>query len=73
MAEGSGQGSQWGDFWKVGGVSFTVAILIGAGAAGGVALDRKLGTKPVFSLLLLVAGLVAGGWYAYRALTEMLK
>lgn len=61
------------DFWRVAGVSFSVAILAGAGAVGGVVLDRRLGTKPLFSLLLLFLGLAAGAWYAYRALKEMLK
>lgn len=63
----------WRDFWRVAGVSFTVAVLVGIGAVGGVALDRRLGTKPLFSLLLLFVGLAAGVWYAYRALKEMLK
>ena len=67
------QGQDWGVFWRVGGIAFSVAILMGAGAAGGVALDRRLGTKPVFSLVLLFLGLAAGAWYAYKALMEMLK
>ncbi|MHC4712495.1 MAG: AtpZ/AtpI family protein [Planctomycetota bacterium] len=77
MAENGGNppdwGRQWSDFWRVAGVSFTVALLAGAGAVGGVALDRRLGTKPAFSLILLFLGLAAGAWYAYKALTEMLK
>lgn len=65
--------NQWGDFWRVAGIAFTVVILMGAGAAGGVALDRRIGTKPLFSIMLLLVGLFAGGWYAYKALMEMLK
>ena len=71
--EGPSGMSAWRDFWRVAGVSFMVAILVGAGAAGGVAVDRRLGTKPLFSLALLFFGLAAGAWYAYRALGEMLK
>ncbi len=67
------RGQDWAVFWRVGGIAFTVAILMGVGAAGGVALDRRLGTKPVFSLVLLFCGLAAGAWYAYKALMEMLK
>ena len=77
MADNSGNppewGRQWSDFWRLAGVSFTVALLAGAGAAGGMMLDRRLGTKPVFSLGLLLLGLAAGAWYAYKALMEMLK
>jgi F0F1-type ATP synthase assembly protein I len=73
MVDKPPRGADWGEFWKVGGISFTVAILIGAGAAGGVVLDRKFGTKPIFSLILLFVGLVTGGYYAYKSLMEMLK
>lgn len=70
---GPGWGQEWSAFWRVAGIAFTVVILMGAGAAAGVAIDRRLGTKPAFSVFLLLLGLVAGGWYAYRAFMEMLK
>ncbi len=65
--------SAWRDFWRVAGVSLSVVVLAGGGAAGGVAIDRRLGTAPLFSLLLLLAGLAVGAWYAYKVFVEMVK
>lgn len=71
--QGPRWGSQWSVFGRVTGIAFSVVILLGAGTAGGVFLDRKLGTKPLFSLVMLFLCLAGGAWYAYRSLMEMLK
>jgi len=46
--------------------------LVGAilgGALLGLGLDRWLGTKPLFMLILLVLGFASGLWRAYRSST----
>ena len=55
------------------GIGFGVVFAIGGSTVLGVMLDRKLATKPIFSLVFLFAGLAIGAWYAYKSLMEMIK
>jgi ATP synthase protein I len=48
------------------GMGFTIAVPIAAGAIAGNYLDGLLHTKPLFILLGLLLGLVAGVYGAYR-------
>jgi ATP synthase protein I len=50
------------------GLGFTLLAIIGVLSAGGYFVDRLLGTLPLFLLVGLVMGFVAGLYYIYRAL-----
>ena len=53
------------------GISFVLAIVIGAGA--GVLLDRWLGTSPWLFFLFFLFGLIAGVLNVYRTAGKFLK
>ena len=53
------------------GISFVLAIVIGAGA--GYYLDRLLGTSPWLFFLFFIFGLVAGILNVYRTAGKFLK
>ena len=50
------------------GLGFTLLAIIGVLSAAGYFVDRLLGTLPLFLLVGLVMGFVAGLYYIYRAL-----
>ncbi|MBI2916390.1 MAG: AtpZ/AtpI family protein [Chloroflexi bacterium] len=50
------------------GVGWYIALCIVLGALGGVWLDRRLGTMPLFSLLGVLGGIVLGFYGLYRML-----
>lgn len=50
------------------GLGFALLAIIGALSVGGFFVDRLLGTLPLFLLVGLVMGFVAGLYYVYRAL-----
>ena len=52
-------------------LGFTLIAIIGALTAAGFFMDRLLGTMPLFLLLGLVGGFVAGLFYVYRALKRL--
>lgn len=54
------------------GMGFTIAIPIVAGAIGGHYLDGLTHTEPLFLLLGLLLGLIAGMYGAYRLLKQFL-
>jgi len=49
-------------------LGFTLLAIIGVLSAGGYFVDRLLGTLPLFLLVGLVMGFVAGLYYIYQAL-----
>jgi ATP synthase protein I len=53
------------------GLGFTLLAIIGVLSAGGYFVDRLLGTLPLFLLVGLVMGFVAGLYYIYRALKRL--
>ena len=55
------------------GVGWYVAICIVGGVWGGVWLDEKLGTSPLFLLIGLVLGLVIAGAGVYRMLAALVS
>lgn len=52
-------------------LGFTLIVIIGGLTAAGFFLDRWLGTLPLFLLVGLVLGFVAGLFYIYRALESL--
>ena len=55
------------------GVGWYVAICIVGGVWGGVWLDEKLGTSPLFLLIGLMLGLVIAGAGVYRLLAALVS
>ena len=55
------------------GVGWYVAICIVGGVWGGVLLDEKLGTSPLFLLIGLMLGLVIAGAGVYRLLAALVS
>jgi ATP synthase protein I len=53
-------------------MGFTIAIPIVAGAVGGHFLDGLTHTEPLFLLLGLLLGLIAGMYGAYRLLKQFI-
>lgn len=53
------------------GISFVLAIVIGAGA--GLLLDRWLGTTKVFFFVFFIFGVIAGVINVYRTAGKFLK
>ena len=53
------------------GLGFTLIAIIGALSAAGFFMDRLLGTLPLFLLVGLVMGFVAGLYYVYQALKRL--
>jgi ATP synthase protein I len=52
-------------------LGFTLLAIIGGLTAVGLLVDRWLGTLPLFLLVGLVFGFVAGLFYVYRALKSL--
>ncbi len=50
-------------------VGLTMVLSILAGLFLGQWLDGSLGTKPVFTLILIFIGMIAGAWGVYRQLS----
>ena len=55
------------------GLGFSLAFWIAGGAYGGHWLDGKFDTAPLFTLILLVLGMMIGFYDAYRRLREIAK
>lgn len=66
------QPSIWETMGVLSGMGFTIAIPIVAGAFGGHLLDGLTHTGPLFLLLGLLLGLIAGMFGAYRLLKEFI-
>ena len=59
--------------FKLLGSSLYIGVVIFLGVAGGLWLDRKLGTQPIFVLIGLTLGLVVAFWGFYRMLVPIIK
>ncbi len=57
----------------VAGFGFTLVGTTLIGLALGLYLDSRYGTSPRYSLLLLVAGILMGGYNGYKMLEPILK
>ncbi len=64
--------SVWGSLGALGGLGFTIAIPPALGAIAGSYLDGLLNTRPLFLLLGLLLGLIAGIYGAYRLFSRIL-
>ena len=55
------------------GIGWYVALCITLGIVGGVWLDSKFGTSPIFTLAGLFLGLLVAFWGAYRMLMDVIS
>jgi F0F1-type ATP synthase assembly protein I len=55
------------------GVGFFIIACILGGTLGGLWVDNRINTKPVFVLLGLVLGLVVAFWGVYQMLVPLIK
>ena len=58
------------DFWarvgRLSGLGLTLAAVIVIGLFSGIYLDKKFGTAPIFTLVLLLAGIAGGFIYIFK-------
>jgi len=64
---------RWGPAIRVLGAGFYIVACILGGILGGLWLDKKLNTEPIFLLVGLVLGLVVASWGVYQMLIPMLN
>jgi ATP synthase protein I len=64
---------RWGPAIRVLGVGFYIVACILGGILGGLWLDQKFNTEPIFLLAGLVLGLVVASWGVYQMLIPMMK
>jgi len=55
----------WQQFGFLGSVGFTLVLATFAGLALGLVLDRLTGLKPLFTVALLLFGIISGFLYLY--------
>ncbi len=60
-----------GNYARFVGLGFTLILIFGLPTVVGFFLDRLAGTLPLFLLIGLAAGFVAGMFYVYRALQNL--
>ena len=58
---------------KLIGSAFYIGLCILLGVIGGVWLDKKLETQPIFVIIGLVLGLVFAAWGFYEMLIPLIK
>ena len=56
----------WAAAGRLSGLGLTLAAVIVIGLFIGINLDKKFGTAPIFTLILLVAGIVGGFIYIFN-------
>jgi ATP synthase protein I len=59
--------------FKILGASFYIGVSIFLGVAGGLWVDHKLNTQPIFILIGLILGLVVAFWGFYRMIIPIIK
>ncbi len=52
-------------------IGLTIVIAVGAGAYVGSLLDRWLGTRAVFTIILLVLGAAGGMWSVLQMVNQL--
>jgi ATP synthase protein I len=63
----------WGPAARFLGVGFYIAFCIVAGILGGLWIDGRFHTGPIFLLIGLVLGLVSAFWGLYQMLLPMIN
>ena len=63
----------WGQFLRLSGLGWYVAACIVLGVAGGLGLDKLVGTSPLFMLLGTVLGTISAFWGLYKLVQPILN
>jgi hypothetical protein len=63
----------WGPVIRLIGVGFYIGFCIAGGTFGGLWLDGRFATQPVFTLIGLILGLVLASWGVYQMLLPFLN
>jgi ATP synthase protein I len=65
--------AKWVVALRLTGVGFFISICILGGALGGLWLDEKLATKPIFMIIGLLAGLGVAGYGVYQMIRPLIS
>ena len=65
--------SRWVVAMRLVGVGWFVGISILLGVLGGLWLDNKFGTKPLFVIVGLILGLIVAGYGVYQMLLPLIR
>ena len=63
----------WGLVLRLSGLGWYVAACIVLGVAGGLGLDKLVGTSPLFMLLGTVLGTISAFWGLYKLVQPVLN
>jgi ATP synthase protein I len=63
----------WGPVIRLAGVGFFICLCLFGGVFGGLWLDGRFDTQPIFTLVGLVFGLVLAFWGVYQMLLPLLN
>jgi len=63
----------WGPALRLLGVGFFIGFLIIGGTLGGLWLDGRFETRPIFTLIGLFTGLMLAFWGVFQMLLPLLK
>jgi len=61
------------NIWDAATLGIYIAVSISIGILGGIWLDKKIGTSPLFMLVGFAAGLTAAGLEVWRIVKKTLK
>ena len=64
---------KWGPAARLIGVGFYIGICIVGGVMGGLWLDNKFDTRPIFVLIGLILGLILAFWGTYQMLLPLIR
>jgi ATP synthase protein I len=64
---------KWGPAVRLIGIGFYISACIVGGIVGGLWLDQKLDTKPIFLLVGLILGLILAFWGVYQMIAPMVN
>jgi F0F1-type ATP synthase assembly protein I len=64
---------KWGPAVRLIGVGFYISACIVGGVLGGLWMDGRFNTQPIFLLAGLVLGLVAAFWGVYQMIKPMMN
>ena len=65
--------SRWAAAFRFIGVGWFIGISILLGVLGGLWLDSKFNTKPLFVIFGLILGLIVAGYGVYQMLLPLIK
>ena len=65
--------NNWGPAIRLAGVGFYIGLCIVGGVLGGLWLDGKFDTQPIFTMIGLILGLILAFWGVYQMLLPLIN